>query len=164
MYAVRVALRRFPAVECGAADAAHQRAPDLAVELLAPRPLGRNLGPPVPVLAPFGEGGVWDGEPQLGPRGLESLARLRRWRLCHWARRSRCFGDVDCSGKRTVWLFSRHQIASLTAHGGCTVDQSSAADGRAADFLNSTTLCRSSSAERSGSRVLRVGGVFSAAT
>ncbi|MEY9640361.1 non-heme chloroperoxidase [Bradyrhizobium japonicum] len=43
--------------------------------LLTPGPLGRNRGPPVPVLAPFGEGIVWDGEPQLGPRGLESLAR-----------------------------------------------------------------------------------------
>jgi len=52
--AVGIALRRLPAVECGAADAAHQRAPDFAVELLAPRPLGRNLGPPVAIVAPFG--------------------------------------------------------------------------------------------------------------
>ena len=44
MCAVLVALRRIPAVECGATDAAHQRAPGLAVELLAPRAPGLHLG------------------------------------------------------------------------------------------------------------------------
>ena len=58
--AVLVALRRLPAVECGAADAAHSCAADLAIELLAARALGRNRGPPVAIAAPFGEGIIGD--------------------------------------------------------------------------------------------------------
>lgn len=71
MSAVRVALRRIPTVECGPADAAHQRVSDLAVELLAPCAPGRHIGAPIAIVAPLGKGVIRNGREQVGPSSVE---------------------------------------------------------------------------------------------